>query len=158
MRFFRGKCIVSKLFDHRFLCFKKKIKVKSRTLFSGNSLRVSGQILSQLISVDFGHGSRFLITRSFMSIGFETLLNLNRNWMNRKSARLSKGMRIYIFETNNLSAYYAQSNNSTHDLTIKVFCILHQTYLFVHSVEKGSKVISPGTWQLNTTKFWSLEN
>ena len=91
-----------------------------------------------------------------MSIGFETLLNLNRNWMNRKSARLSKGMRIYIFETNNLSAYYAQSNNSTHDLTIKVFCILHQTYLFVHSVEKGSKVIALDTWQLNTTKAWWL--
>ena len=126
-------------------------------MVSGN-MCVSVAILSRLISVDFGHGSRFLITRSFMSIGFEILLNLNRNWMNRKSARLSKGMRIYIFETNNLSAYYAQSNNSTHDLTIKVFCILHQTYLFVHSVENGSKVIALGTWQLNTTKFWSLEN
>ena len=117
---------------------------------------VSVAILSRLISVDFGHGSRFLITRSFMSIGFEILLNLNRNWMNRKSARLSKGMRIYIFETNNLSAYYAQSNNSTHDLTIKVFCILHQTYLFVHSVENRSKVIALDTWQLNTTKAWWL--
>ena len=66
-------------------------------------------------------------------------------------------MRIYIFETNNLSTYYAQSNNSTHDLTIKDFCILHQTYLFVHSVENGSKVISLGTWQLNTTSVWWLE-
>ena len=107
-------------------------------------------ILSQLISVDFRSRVKisnhrpvvyeywvcFLVTESDK---LESELN------EPEKCSLSKGMRIYIFETNNLSAYYAQSNNSTHDLTIKVFCILHQTYLFVHSVENGSKVISPGT-------------